>query len=309
MDMKKKKTIIFLVAGLLSVSAHAQTDDKMDNIDWQEDSTEIVSVQDIINEQQQLTAHHLRESHFSDVWRRNSYINLSYTTSELEPDCDILAGYKNEKLGTLKSKWGLSFQSGRSYRLHKEPIANTVQLNIDYTWIDLTVNYFEKIGDGPFYYNSLDKRNGEDDTYMMPWNLKKYEASYGMNIGPSISICPFNYIDVPQLHYLQLHFYYHIGYQLTGILISNDEDADENIATGYSDEAKRHKQMKDNLKGEWGHGLMNSFGFSVTWKRIGIGYEHVSAKPTLKPLTTGDFGKDDDKFKISRSRLFIQFRM
>lgn len=301
-----KKTITFLIASAFAIAVHAQNDEQLQNIDWQEDSTEIMSIKDIINEQQQVTTHNMRESHFSSVWARKSYTNIGYSSTTLSPDGDIFTDPNDsQKLDDLKSKWGISFQSGRSYRLHPIPIANTVQFYIDYTWIDLTVNAFGSEGDGN--YNSLDRR---DEHYIMPWNLKKYEAAYAMLLGPSLTVCPFNYVDVSLLHYMQVHFYWHIGYSLSGILMMNDEDADLNTDTqNYTDAGKDHKQMKDNLKGEWGHGLVNSIGFSVSWKGIGIGYEHSSSKLEYTPLSTGDFGSDKDKFKTSRNRVFIQFRM
>jgi hypothetical protein len=302
-----KRTLNFLIAGIFTIAVQAQTEGQPDNIDWQEDSTEIMSIKDIINEQQQVTTHNRLESHFSNVWSRKSYINLGISTTTLSPEEEISAGYGKENLDDLKNKWAISFQSGRSYRLHPVPIANTIQFYLDYTWIDLTLNSFGSENSGK--YNSLEHPDGEEDKYMMPWNLKKYEASYTMSLGPSASICPFNYIDVPLLHYMQLHFYYHIGYQLSGILMSNDEDADVNTDNSSSGDGKRHKQMKDNLKGMWGHGLANSVGFAVSWKGIGIGYERTSSKLKYTPLSTGDFGKEENEFKATRNRVFIQFRM
>lgn len=304
-----KKTIAILIAGAFAFTASAQEDEKMQNIDWQEDSTEIMSIQDIINEQQQITTHNMRESHFNDVWSRRSYFNIGYSSTSLRPEDDIPVGLGSDKLGTLSAKWGLALQSGRGYRLHKEPIANTVQFCLDYTWIDLNVNFFDSQG-GPILYDSSLAQEDDKDKYQMPWNLKKYEAGYGMTLGPSISVCPFNMLDAPLLHYLQLHFFYHIGYQLSVIFMTNNEDADANQSVdATAPNTKRHKQMKDNMKGLWGHGLSNSFGVSLTWKSIGIGYEHLSSKTRYKPFSTGDFGKDTDKFTLSRNRIFIQFKM
>ena len=302
-----KKTYLTLIAGAFVFTASAQVDEKMENIDWQEDSTEIMSIQDIINEQQKITTHNMRESHFNDVWSRRGFFNIGYSSTSLTPDDDIPVGLGDGKLGTLKTKWGLALQSGRGYRLHKEPIANTVQFCLDYTWIDLNVNFFDSQGGPALYDSNLAK---DDDKYLMPWNLKKYEAGYGMKLGPSISICPFNMVDVPGLHYLQLRFFYHIGYQLSVIFMTNDEAADANqMVDTTKPEWKRHKQMKDNMKGLWGHGLSHSFGLSISWKGIGIGYEHISAKNRYKPFSTGDFGKDTDKLTLSRNRFFIQFKM
>jgi hypothetical protein len=89
----------------------------------------------------------------------------------------------------------------------------------------------------------------------------------------------------------------------------NDEDADVNQATGNNKEGNDHKQMKDNLKAELGHGITNSFGFSISWKGIGIGYELRSASLKYKALSPSDFGSESNKFSTKLSRVFVQFRM
>lgn len=307
--MRMKKTITFLVASSFVVAVHAQNEEQYSNIDWNEDSTEVVSIQDIINEQQQVTAHNMAENHFTDVWSRKSYNNLSFCTTKFTPDGEIRSGLGNDELTKFSSKWGVSFQSGRSYRLHPNPIANIVQFYCDYTWIDATVNYFEKESKGDFAYDSS-LQSDDEGHYFMPWNLKKYELGFGMSLGPSITVCPFNYLDVQQLHYLKVNLYYHIGYHASAFLILDDDSADKNQDTNNStDDGKRHKQLKDNQKGGWGHGMMSSIGFSITWKGIGFGYEHLSSKLKYKPLSSSDFGSKEDKFSVSRNRVFIQFRM
>ena len=308
-----KKSIFFFLTCLMFTGAYAQVNNEASNIDWQEDSTELVSIKDIIKEQQALTTRNMNDMHLKDIWSRKSYLNLSFLNTTMTPQADILTtGPLNGGLivPELKSKWGLSLQAGRSYRLLPEPIANMVQFYIDYTFIDLTFNYFkegDKIPGTDYRYDSSEKTS--EDYYYMPWNLKKYEASFGMSIGPSLSVCPFYYINVKSLHFVKLNFYYHIGYHVSGIMMQNDEDADQNQATGYTTQATDHKQMKDNLKAELGHGIMNSIGFSLTWKGIGLGFEHRTAKLKYKPLSSSDFGKDEAEFKNAMNRVFIQFRM
>lgn len=311
-----KKTIFFFFAGILASAAHAQQPNTQDNIDWQEDSTEIVSVKDIINEQQNLTAIKLNDNHLIDVWRRQSYVNLSFLNTTLTPDGDIPtgSGIDNQFVGKLKSQWGFSLQSGKSYRLHPKPIANMLQFSLDYTWIDLAVNSFKKdeVPGEDFLFDSSKKIfEDEDDSdghYQMPWNLQKYEVSFGMSLGPSVSVLPFYYVNVPQLHYLQFHVYYHLGYHASGIIMVGDDDADGNPADNTSLKTNQ-KDLSDSQKIEFGHGLMKSFGLSLTWKSIGIGYEHRTADLDYKPLSSKEFGSDKSKFSVSMNRVFIQFRM
>ena len=67
--------------------------------------------------------------------------------------------------------------------------------------------------------------------------------------------------------------------------------------------------MADNTKINWGHGTTSSFGFSVVWKFIGLGYEHRVANIKYKAISTDDFGEKTYKFKSSLNRIYIQFRL
>ena len=141
--------------------------------------------------------------------------------------------------------------------------------------------------------------------YYIPWNLEKYEANYSMSLGPSLTIAPFNYIKARGLHHMKFNAYYHIGYGVSFLYMKNKKEADLNQNVDNAD----YKEMSDNLKLCWGHGLTSSFGFSMSWKVIGVGYEHRSATWTYKSMNTKEFEDDSNKFKSATNRVFIQFRM
>ncbi|MBO6099096.1 MAG: hypothetical protein J6P01_03020, partial [Prevotella sp.] len=262
------------------------------------------SVSDIIKMQQEVTKRNQSESHFRSVWSRKGYLNISYNTSTLSPKDAVPTGvaYNGGKAPEYKSNWGASIQLGRSYALHKRPISNILQFNIDYTYIDLNVNHFKAEGDGTNLYDSSNK-SGEK--YYTPWNLEKYDINYGMAVGPSVTVAPFTYTKYAGLHHMKFNVYFHIGYHVGLLYMVNDENADVNQDKDDDD----YKRMKDNLKMDLGHGLTTSFGFSLTWKTIGVGYEHRSGSLKYKSLSTDDFGKDSYKFKSSTNRVFVQFRM
>jgi hypothetical protein len=202
----------------------------------------------------------------------------------------------------LKSKWGVSLQLGRNYKLHKKPIANILQFYIDYQYIDLNLNFFEQDGNG--LYDTSQRLPNDSKKFYIPWNLKKYEVNYGMALGPSFTVAPFNTMSSKGLHYLQFNMWYNIGYHASLLLMKNDEDADINEG-GYSNEDKVREGIKMNL----GHGLTSAFGFSLTWKFIGIGYEYRSASLKYQSLDKDTYGDDKYKFKSSTSRVFLQFRL
>ena len=310
------KKITLLLACLFAFTAYAQEEDgsednRLSNIDWKEDTTEVVTVNDIIKEQQAVTSRYSRQKHFTDVWSRRSYLNFSYNSSSLEmkeSGAKAATGLGNETDGLVpkfKNDWGVSLQVGRSYRLHKEPIANVALFCIDYTGIDLNVNHF-KAEKGNVLYNSTEKYYSDNDEYYYtPWLLEKYEVNYGMSLGPSLILAPFTYVNnADALHHLKFHVYFHIGYHASALWMQNDEDKDSN-QSGSSEE---YKTMKDNLKMDWGHGMMTSFGVAMTWKSIGIGYEHRSSSIKYQAMTTADFSKDKFKFDNVTNRIYITIR-
>ena len=236
-----KKLLILSMISLFGIDAIGQNVTELDrqaNIDWSEDSTEIMTVEDIVKTQQGLTSNQFEESHFKDVWSRKGYLNLSYNTTTLKPDETISTGVPSVNGGIvpeLKSKWGVSLQLGRNYKLHKKPIANILQFYIDYQYIDLNLNFFEQDGNG--LYDTSQRLPSDSKKFYIPWNLKKYEVNYGMALGPSFTVAPFNTMSSKGLHYLQFNMWYNIGYHASLLLMKNDEDADINEG-GYSNEDK-----------------------------------------------------------------------
>ena len=307
-----KRKFLTFAACLFSVMTFAQQeneDSRLANIDWKEDSTEVTTINDIIKQQQELTSFNATEKHFTSVWSYRGYFNFTYNTTTLSPKEPIETGVSlnRGKVVDFKSDWGASIQYGRSYRLHKKPIANVAQFNIDYTGIDLNVNHFTAEGDKNLYDSNKKMYEGDKDKecYYTPWNLEKYEANYGMSIGPSLTLAPFTYINVPALHFLKFNVYYHIGYHVSVLYMLNDKKADVN----QNESDGNYKTMSDNLKLDLGHGIINSFGVNMSWKAIGIGYEHRTGKLKYQSLTTKDFGKDKYDFNSTTNRVYIQIRM
>ncbi len=309
-----KKKLVFSITCLLAVSAYGQDVNEQNlpmTFNWQEDTTEVTTINDIIRMQQEVTNKKYTESHYRDVWSRKGYFNISYNSTTLTPDQSIPTGVGSSVVPEFKSDWGVSLQLGRSYALHKTPIANMLQFNIDFSYIDFNVNHFKHEGDGKNLYDSREVLPGTTDKFFTPWNLEKYDFNYGMSVGPSISIAPFTSTSVSGLHHVKLNAFFHIGYHVSLLYIQNDEEADMNQGDDPTDPiaVERYEKMKDNLKLDLGHGLITSFGFSVTWKFIGLGYERRSGSLEYKSLSTNDFGSEKYKFKSSTNRIFIQFRM
>ena len=309
-----KKKLIFSITCLIAICAYGQDVNEPNlpmTFNWQEDTTEVTTINDIIRMQQDVTNKKYAESHYRDVWSRKGYFNISYNSTTLTPDQSIPTGVGGNVVPEFKSDWGVSLNIGRSYALHKSPIANMLQFNFDFSYIDLNVNHFKHEGDGKNLYDSREVLPGTTDKFFTPWNLEKYDFNYGMSVGPSISIAPFTSTNVSGLHHIKLNAFFHVGYHVSLLYMLNDEEADMNQGDDPTDPiaVERYEKMKDNLKLDLGHGLITSFGFSVTWKFIGLGYEHRSGSLEYKSLSKNDFGNEKYKFKSSTNRVFIQFRM
>ena len=247
--------------------------------------------------------------HYDDVWARRSYFNLGFNFSTLAPKDDYATGVGNAMVEDFKSNFGFSLKYGRSYRLHKKPISNVLQFYIDYTGIDLNFNHYA-LGDGKYdsskrNLEAKDDDDKEGEPFYIPWNLEKFEGSYGMLVGPSLTVAPFTHMaGTLGLHFLKLNMYFHVGYQFSVLYMKSNEDADINFSNG-------HKEMNELVSVNWGHGVLTTFGLSLTWKFIGIGYEHRVAHNRYKPFATGDdeFGHKNYKFKTATNRVFVTFRL
>ena len=167
-----------------------------------------------------------------------------------------------------------------------------------------------KAGDAPVYdsnqeWTQFDRYNISKDYHYIPWDLERFEGSYGMSLGPSFTVLPFRYVNNDQLHFLKFNMYFRVGYQASILYMSNNYELDKNQDTHSSN----FKEVDESLIMHWGHGLLTSFGLSLTWKGIGIGYEHRVAHNRYKSFTTSIFGNDIYKFKTSTDRIFISIRM
>lgn len=308
-----KKMSLCIVAITLAAAASAQTTPGMGGVvlDAREDTTNVVTITDIIAVQEMVTSQNTTDAHFNKVWGYTSYFNLGYNTSAtLTPKEEILSGLDHTQMvEPFKSDWGMSLTLGHNYRLHKKAIANVLQFNIDWTYINLHINHFEaakgdKLFDSNLTYTHVDPDEGTTSEYnYIPWNMEKYEFNYNMELGPSITIAPFTLINNRALNFLKLNLYYHWGYELSLINIGNDKKLDVN-----TDKNIHFKEMNGSSKQTWGSGMTGTFGFSVNWRTIGLGWETRSSSIKYQSLQKELFGSFKYKFKDKTNRIYLQIR-
>ena len=90
--------------------------------------------------------------------------------------------------------------------------------------------------------------------------------------------------------------------------MKNDDkyDANQKGETDYDKDLQ--ESLGDHAALDFGHGMTSSFGLSLSWKFIGIGFENRKSTLEYKSLSESDFGKDKYKFKSALNRIYLQFR-
>ena len=302
-----KKIFLVLMGCMASFSVMAQDDSTLSNgIDEPADSTELTSINDIINERQAVSQRLSLDKHFNRVWGYRSFVNFVYhNTATLTPDEVVSTGtsFNNGVAPEYKAKLGFALQVGRNYRLHKRPIANVAQLNLDFTGFDLSYNQYEaETGNkGKVYLNTQSFNYEGKDYFYIPWNIEKHELNYGMSIGPSLTIAPFTYVKGLELHYLKLNGYFHVGYNASAIFMKYDEN-------NIEDSPDKSKNKTDENCFLWGHGMTTSYGGTLSWRNIGVGFEHRSGNLEFQSFSTDKYSKVKSKFKTGLTRLYFQIR-
>ncbi|MDE7411610.1 MAG: hypothetical protein K2M94_06190 [Paramuribaculum sp.] len=295
--MKKiSLSILALSVALFSV-AQDNSDNNRVTLTSEDGSSKVMTIADIVKVQEAISSRNSNVAHFEKVWSYNSYFNIAYNSSTLTPKEDIPLGfdYNDGFVPEFKSDWGMSILLGHNYGLHK-PIAGILKFNIDWTFIDLNINHYNAEKGDKLY----DSGATIDECRYIPWCMEKYDYNYGMALGPSITVAPFTHTRSSQLHFLRFNIYYHIGYHLSLMRIVNEEkyDVNQNI-----DEKTQSSSVLN-----FGHGITNSFGFSLSWKSIGIGYEIRSGKLNYSTIQDADYGKHHYKFNDHTSRVYLTIR-
>lgn len=327
--MKKELTTMLLSMFAAAVMAQETNgDNRLANIDWQEDSVEITTIKDIIRTQQAVTSRSATSAHYDKVWSKRGYFNLSYhTKSTMSPVETYQTGvaYNNGVVPTYKANWGASFMVGKNRKLHKKPIANMACFNLDFTF-EANFDHFnleDSVENGNHIYGVYDPNALDNDNHhYIPWNREKYGIGIGMSLGPSITLAPFNYIKGARgLHFLKFNVYYHVGYQGSFLFFKkNPEEVKEypgvNAYKAWdADKKKTFKEdyLADNLF-QIGHGLYQAIGFNVTWKSIGFGYEHrwsngKKLTQKYKNVFSSDYIDNQwFKFETTTNRIYLTYR-
>lgn len=119
-----KKLSLLAVSLLVVVASGVQAQNQSDEMTQRLDSLQQV-VNNMSNTNQELEQERLNRV----VWKdRAKYFNLGYVKQTLT---DKSTGIE------LQSDFGVSLSSGKTYYLHKKPLAGMIKFGLDWTWMDL----------------------------------------------------------------------------------------------------------------------------------------------------------------------------
>ncbi|MFD1771478.1 hypothetical protein [Sphingobacterium suaedae] len=108
--------------------------------------------------------------------KSQKYLHLGFVSHTLSDDADLVS---------FKSKFGASLSSGRTFFLHRDPLAGMLKIGLDWTYIDLNYTTYKE----PILEEDVDGNWIEDE-------VKVHAAEAGMHIGPSITVFPVNRLAV-----------------------------------------------------------------------------------------------------------------
>lgn len=320
----KKKIFLLLLALPLAVQGFAQTDDSaVQNIDFEEDTTQTNSLKDIIAMQELVFEKNYRSKTIQSVWKHKKFLSLSYAGTTLsgknialyDPEINEVTGQSAK----YKSDWGLALKRSQVLAFHKKPIAEMLSFGLEYSFFDISFNHFSK--DKDMLYNSditYKEETDDDDDYIyggeadndphyLPWGSDMYNIAYAIHLGPSITLAPFTKLNSPGLALIRLQGYFTVGYRASLLWMNGDSDQDVNQkgSTGFD---KNHFDAVDkSSKITIGHGLVTTWGIRLNWKNIGIGYEVTSGKYNYQSLEKSIYGSKKYKFTDTSHRISISY--
>ena len=266
--MKKINLLAALLLAFTASTALAQTNSATVALQNKLDSLQ----QNVATLQEKETARTQTEYN-NAIWKRKKHISISFSTQNME-DAD------NPRDMKFKSQSGFNLDWGKTFYLHKKPIANLMKIGLDWSWINLSFAKY-KSGSG-IHLNSLagDYSDYDDDDYGYDYDdliddidLGVYSLSAGMSIGPSFTFAPF-YNTGKGLQHLLAQTYFHVTPSYTGIIMSEDgEDGETKAYHGYT--------------------TYFNWGINVSYKFISIGYEYRWGKSKFDQMSL-DFDDDEE---------------
>lgn len=313
-----KKIIFSALTFVCSIHVFAQTNDPAipENLDFEEDTTSVTSLNDIIKTQEQIYAKSYQNNFIKSVWKRQKAFTIYGGWWE---NNNTLTGHNlnmydngeyKERDVEFKSDWSVGLKRSRTSALHKHAIANMLSFGLEHSFFDISVNHYKrmegkKLYDSNILWELIDKKNNTtQECNYATWGTEMYSFAYGIKLGPSITIAPFARFRNRGLAHIRLQSYFNIGYRASLLWLMRDDEADAN-ENNTNNEKNNYEKVSNSTKINWGHGMTTSWGIRLNWKGIGIGYEVIKGDLNFKSIEKKIYGPQETKFSQSTKRLSI----
>ncbi len=288
--------VISLFAAFSVSTAMAQTDSTSIAL-----QNKLDSLQNTVATLQQKEDNRSKNEYDQAVWKRHKYFGIGFSSQKMT-DAEDAANME------YKSKVGFALDWGKTFYLHKKPIANLLKVGIDWSYINLSfAKYKSGKGININTPSSGDLDNYDDDydydDYKVGMDLGVYSLAAGMSFGPSVTFAPF-YNTGKGLQHILAQTYFHVTPSYTGIISSEDGEDDEDGGT----------EMKS------GYTTYFNWGLSVSYKMISVGYEYRWGKSKFNRFsldmdegdesepTTSDEENVKQKIKFGTSSFYIRLK-
>ncbi len=285
--------VISLFAAFSVSTAMAQTDSASIAL-----QNKLDSLQNTVATLQQKEDDRSKNEYDQAVWKRHKYFGIGFSSQKMT-DAEDAANME------YKSEVGFALDWGKTFYLHKKPIANLLKVGIDWSYINLSFAKYKSgkginintpsSGDLDNYDDDYDY----DDDYGLDMDLGVYSLAAGMSVGPSFTFAPF-YNTGKGLQHILAQTYFHVTPSYTGIISSEDgEDGETEIKSGYT--------------------TYFNWGLNVSYKMISVGYEYRWGSSKFNSFSLdmdeGDESESTDseenvkqKVKFGTSSFYIRLR-
>ncbi len=266
---------IYLLTGLFLFLGAAGTRVQAQN----EANRQQDSLQQVVN---QLTAEvdtYAKQDFYRKVWTdRAKYFNIGYVKQTLT---DKTFG------GEIKSDFGVSLSNGKTYYLHKKPIAGMMKFGLDWSWMD--INYAKSTT------QVIDEENGGAVS-----SEAMHQLEYGMQFGPSFTINP--------VHHLKVSGYFRVTPSYS-MLYMNETLHHHYVTMWNAGFALAWKMIS--VGAEWRWGSATYKGLSFDESNFDEDSFEETDDPSMDDIMGDLFGQlsvAERKLKTSSLRLYVSFR-
>ena len=308
----KLNYLLIALAMLFSTHAFAQTETRTILLDHEEDTANVTSLEDIIKTQEKVFSANYRKDVVTGVWKRKKHFSLSYAKTEMNGKGIEMYNALTEKYEAMNpsytADWAVNLKRSHTYSFHKRPIADIVSFGLEFGFIDLSANHFK--GDSTYKYDSrvfgdvkVDDKT-EKKFQFLPWGSEMYTFSYGMNLGPSITIAPFGRCKSAGLAHIRLQAYFTVGYRASLMWMKADKERDVN-PKDTPDKKSYFETMENSTKLSWGHGMTTIWGLRLNWKGIAVGFEKVTGTQKYESVESGIYGPRKYEFSETSTRFSL----